>query len=138
MSSGAGVTAPRAVRQAIVAHARRESPRECCGLLLGSGRRIQFAVPAPNRAAGRTRFRLDPRLHLDVQRAVRRFEPPLDILGAYHSHPAGPARPSARDIVEANYPDWVHVIVGLDSLRPRVSAFRISKGRSSSVQLRWT
>lgn len=132
------MTAPRALRQAIVAHARRESPRECCGLLLGSGGRIQFAVPAPNRARGRTRFRLDPRLHLDVQRAVRRFEPPLDVIGAYHSHPAGPARPSARDVAEAHYPDWVHLIVGLDGPRPRVSAFRIAKGGASSVLLRWT
>jgi len=137
VSQRIGVTAPRALRLALVNQAVRESPRECCGLLLGSGNRIQFAVPAPNRAAGRTRFRLDPRLHLDVQRTVRRFTPPLDIVGAYHSHPAGPARPSERDVAEAHYPNWVHLIVGLGAPRPRVSAFRIARGRASAIRLRW-
>ena len=33
------------VRAAIVAHARRDSPRECCGLLLGEGGSILFALP---------------------------------------------------------------------------------------------
>jgi proteasome lid subunit RPN8/RPN11 len=116
----------------LVAHARHESPRECCGFLVGTGDRVAFAVGTVNVASGRTRYRIADAAHIELRRTLRRFQPPIEIVGVYHSHPAGAPRPSPRDIAEAFYPTWVHVIVGL---RPRVSirACRIADGRVTDI-----
>jgi proteasome lid subunit RPN8/RPN11 len=101
------------VRQAIVAHARAEAPKECCGLLIGAGRRVDFAVPLSNLDPRPTSgFRVDPAEHIAVRRIVRRVTPARAVVGVYHSHPRGPAVPSSRDIAECHYPDWIFVIVG--------------------------
>lgn len=118
---------PAAVRRAIVTHARREAPLECCGLLVGRGRSVIAAVPMLNAAASRTRFRLDDREHIEWRRTLRRFEPPLEILGVYHSHPRGPAVPSPTDEAEAYYPDWLYVIVGLRGKRAQIGVWRRSQ-----------
>ncbi|MEZ5317086.1 MAG: M67 family metallopeptidase [Vicinamibacterales bacterium] len=127
---------PSAVRGAVVAHARRDAPRECCGLLLGRGRRVTHAVAMRNAAGARarTRFRLDDRDHIAVRRILRDVSPRLEIVGVYHSHPAGPARPSPTDVAEAHYPDWVYLIVGL-SPRVAIGAFAIRGGRARRVPI---
>jgi proteasome lid subunit RPN8/RPN11 len=131
------MTLERGVRAAIVAHARKARPLECCGLLVGRGSRVLTAVPARNLATSkRVRYRLDDRLHLDLRRILRATAPPLAILGVYHSHPNGPDAPSETDITEAAYPDWVQVIVSLAGGRARVRAFRIRQGRARIVTLR--
>jgi proteasome lid subunit RPN8/RPN11 len=128
---------PAAVRRALVAHARRERPRECCGLLVGASGRVVFAVPARNvDPAPATRYRVDPRQHLEWQRMLRHAAPPLDIVGVYHSHPRGDAAPSVSDITEAHYDDWVYVIVGLRARAAQVRAFRIRRGRVRAVPIR--
>ena len=98
------------------------------GFSSAGAQRIAFAVGTTNVAAGRTRYRIGDAAHIELRRALRRFRPTLEIVGVYHSHPAGDPRPSARDVAEAFYPAWVHVIVGL---RPRVAigAYRIANGR---------
>src|SRR5205085_1477160 len=97
---------PRSVRRAIVAHARREQPRECCGLILGTESRATFAVPMKNIAAGTTRYRIDDAAHVGLRRVIRGFAPAIAIIGVYHSHPAGDPAPSPTDIAESMYPDW--------------------------------
>ncbi len=58
----------------------------------------------------------------------------LDLLGIYHSHPAGPERPSETDIAEAAYPVahliWSHA-GGAWGLR----GFWIEDSRLSEVKL---
>lgn len=114
----------------MVAHARREGPRECCGLLVGRGHTVLAAVPTMNLEPGEGRFRVNEREHFQLRRAVRLVSPPLVILGVYHSHPGGAVRPSPRDVAEAFYPEWVYVVVGGESTR-RVRAFEIRDGRIS-------
>jgi len=130
-----GLAMPREVRRAMVDHARRDRPRECCGFLLGTGRRVAFALPMRNVARGRARYRIDDGDHLAVRRLLRRVQPRLDIVGVYHSHPRGAARPSPRDQVEAHYPEWAYVIVGL-APRLSVKAFRIARGQMQVVPIR--
>ena len=129
LSAGSGVALPLAVRRAIVDHARREAPLECCGLLLGRGRAVTFAAACTNAARSATRYRIHPREHIDVRRTLRKFSPPLEIVGVYHSHPSGRPVPSATDIAEARYPTWVHLIVGLRASRPEIVAYQIRGGR---------
>jgi proteasome lid subunit RPN8/RPN11 len=126
----------RSVRDAIVAHARRDAPRECCGLLIGRGRRVDLALPMANVArSGRTRFQVDPAEHIAVRRVLRHVTPTLEIVGLYHSHPEGPAVPSARDIAEAHYPDWLFVVVGRGGRTVR--AYRIQRKSAVNVAVRW-
>jgi proteasome lid subunit RPN8/RPN11 len=122
----------RAAAQAIVRHARAERPKECCGFLVGSRGRARFAVAATNVAAGTTRYRIDDAWHVELRRTLRRFSPPLEIVGVYHSHPSGDARPSPTDMAEALYPDWTHVIVGMER-GISIRGYRIRDGRAESV-----
>jgi proteasome lid subunit RPN8/RPN11 len=123
------VLIPPAVRRAIVAHARRERPNECCGLLLGAGTRVRFAAAMSNVAARPARrYRIDDREHIALRRLLRRLEPTVEIVGAYHSHPTGPARPSEQDVRDAHYPDWIHVIVGFSGRRALIYAYRMRRG----------
>jgi proteasome lid subunit RPN8/RPN11 len=126
---------PRVVREAMVEHARRERPLECCGLLVGWNGSILEAVPMTNIAASPTRFRVDDREHIALRRILRQRVPLQQIVGVYHSHPAGPARPSETDVAEAYYPDWLYVIVGLAGERAQVRGFALDEGRMRPVRL---
>ena len=91
---------PAAQRAAIAAHAAADYPHEACGLLVGrrnsAGMMVSQAVASANVADDPAhRFEIDPGLRLRLQRAAR--DENDEILGHYHSHPDGPARPSATD-----------------------------------------
>lgn len=134
-SAGQGVVLPRVVRRAIVDQARGEAPRECCGLLVGRGREVAFAVACTNVARSETRYRIAPREHIDLRRALRAFSPPLDIVGVYHSHPRTRPLPSPTDIADAAYPEWIHVIAGRIGGRPALRAYQIRNGRVRALPL---
>jgi proteasome lid subunit RPN8/RPN11 len=116
----------------IVAHARDMQPLECCGILIGRGDRITRAVAAQNLEASPTCYLIDPRDHIRARRQAR--EAGDEILGFYHSHPASPPVPSARDISEASYADCVWLIVGLSG-EAEARLFTIADGRSFPVAL---
>jgi proteasome lid subunit RPN8/RPN11 len=121
----------------MVAHARRDAPNECCGLLVGGRGRVAFALPMANGdPRPRTGFRIDPAEHIAARRVLRRLVPALEIVGVYHSHPAGSAVPSDRDIKEAHYPDWVWVIVGAGGRSIR--GFQIKHAAATTVPIAWT
>jgi proteasome lid subunit RPN8/RPN11 len=126
---------PTAVRRAMLVEARTARPRECCGFLLGRRRDVRYAVPVTNAAGSSARYQVREEDHLALRRLLRRTTPALDIIGVYHSHPGGEPRPSAADLAEAHYPDWVHVIVGLEP-RAAVRAFRIRRGRAEELDIR--
>ena len=126
----------REAARTMLQHARRERPRECCGLLVGARGRIAVAVPMPNLARGRTRYRVDPAAHIALQRVLRVIAPGISIVGVYHSHPHGPAVPSETDVAEALYPDWIHVIIGLQRGRPKTRGFTIAGGQVRTIALR--
>ncbi|MEQ1728445.1 MAG: M67 family metallopeptidase [Vicinamibacterales bacterium] len=94
------------------AHAREESPRECCGMLVGAATRILDSVRAANLEAGTTRFRIDPRDQIRAIRDARSRQ--LDVIGFYHSHPRSRAYPSETDVAEAGYAGSMHLILGVD------------------------
>jgi proteasome lid subunit RPN8/RPN11 len=116
----------RGVVNAIVAHAIREAPRECCGVLIGSGTTVIEAWPARNIADKPTRFLIDPQGHIDAIRSARQRG--LEVLGFYHSHPHSPAVPSETDRAEASYPDHLYLIVGLKDEPPEIRLFRLTDG----------
>lgn len=124
----------RAALDRLVAHARDALPDECCGLLVGSGDRVDEAVPARNVRASPTRYEVDPADHFAVIRRVRREG--REIVGAYHSHPSTAAVPSPTDVTEAYDDTLLYVIVSLrDPQQPDVRGFRIAAGQVREVPL---
>lgn len=78
------------------AEARRAAPRECCGLLLGTGDRIDKAAPTANVSPEpEMRFEIEPGALFAAHKAARAGG--LQLLGYFHSHPAGHPVPSATD-----------------------------------------
>jgi [CysO sulfur-carrier protein]-S-L-cysteine hydrolase len=112
--------------EVIVAHAQREAPRECCGLLIGREDLIEEAWPAANLRGGEVAFLVSPEDHFAAIRHARTTG--QVVIGAYHSHPRSPAVPSPTDIEEANDAELLHVIVSLATDPPGVRAYRIQAG----------
>jgi proteasome lid subunit RPN8/RPN11 len=117
------VTIVQPVLDEVLAHAREDAPRECCGVLIGSGDRVVQSVRARNLADGTTRFLIDPRDHINAIRDARSRQ--LDVIGFYHSHPRSRAYPSETDIAESGYAGALHLIVGMSEAGPEVRLFTI-------------
>lgn len=103
---------PRALSDELCAEATATPEREVCGLLGGRGElaTTRYSLPNvdPDPATG---FFIDPRAQLHAMRRMR--EAGETLLGIYHSHPRGPAEPSARDRALAGYPGVAYLIVSL-------------------------
>jgi len=129
------------VLQAIAAHARREQPRECCGILVGTEDEILEAVEADNVAAEPLRsYEVSPADHIaqirrcrDAAKAGGRGS---RIVGVYHSHPHKAPVPSPTDLDQA-YEEYVYLIAGPadDSAPIEIRAYRLSGERFVDVQL---
>jgi len=85
----------------LLAEAGKAAPAECCGLLLGKGRRIDFARSAANVAADPLRrFEIDPAVLFAAHRDARAGG--AELIGYYHSHPNDHPLPSATDCDHAS------------------------------------
>lgn len=81
---------------AMRAAAAAAHPREACGLLLGEGAQITEARETANvHPSPETHFEIDPQALIDAHRAARASG--LQVVGYFHSHPQGEAKPSATD-----------------------------------------
>jgi proteasome lid subunit RPN8/RPN11 len=126
---------PREMHAAIVAHARREQPRECCGIIAGRDGRPVRLYEARNVAEGNRLYEIDPAQLIELE-FHELPQQGTEIVAIYHSHPESPARPSATDIELAFWPEAVYLICSLaDPTRPQLRAFRIRDGAVSEVGL---
>jgi proteasome lid subunit RPN8/RPN11 len=124
------IVVSRALHDFLAAEARAAYPDECCGLLVGRARdgggvmKVTRAVPSRNVTTGSPRhsFEVDPAVRLRLMRALRGTDEA--IVGHYHSHPDGPARPSAHDVACTFEPEllWLIIAVG-DGLAVATGAF---------------
>ena len=119
----------------IIAHAREESPAECCGLIGGAADGVARTVYRARNVAAQplVTYGAAPEDLFAAQRAMR--EGGEQLIAIYHSHPRSTdPQPSPTDVRLAYYPSAVYFIVGLGSEEPCVRAFRISehKGWESS------
>ena len=101
----------------MVAHARRDAPHECAGLLIGRPGQILEAVPVDNCAADTLRqYEIPPSEYLAQVKRCRRISEAqgenFAVIGSYHSHPRGGPEPSETDRTQA-FGDFIIVIVGL-------------------------
>jgi proteasome lid subunit RPN8/RPN11 len=111
----------------ILAHAAAGAPYEVCGLVAGRGSRAAGVYRVPNVAENpRTGYYMEP---VTLVRCFEHFDRRgWDLLGIYHSHPAGPGVPSETDIAQSYYPGAVYVIVSLAGREPSARAFYIRGG----------
>jgi proteasome lid subunit RPN8/RPN11 len=92
-------------------------PDEACALLvgrrlLGDHYRVSRVEPARNVAPDpRRRFEVDRGLRIGLERELR--GKPQQVIGAWHSHPDGPAAPSAVDAARIYEPELVWLITAV-------------------------
>jgi proteasome lid subunit RPN8/RPN11 len=98
---------------AMVSHARRTYPNECCGAMLGAidgdSKAVRVAIPLENAYEGAqaARYELRPEDLLAADKAAR--ERQMDLIGIYHSHPDCDAYFSTTDL--KNSCPWYSFVV---------------------------
>ncbi|HSL31083.1 MAG TPA: M67 family metallopeptidase [Anaerolineales bacterium] len=116
-------------------YVRRHAPLEACGLLAGRADGVEKVIFVRNRAQSPTRFVMDPHEQIKAFRWIESNG--LELLGIFHSHPAGPADASPTDIAEAAY-EVVHIIWSQASGHWQARGFWIESGHASEVSLQIT
>jgi proteasome lid subunit RPN8/RPN11 len=122
------LTVDRAIRDAIVAHARRDHPDEACGVVAGAqgSDRPTRHIPMLNAERSPTFYRFDSIEQLKIWREMdEQAEEPVVI---YHSHTATEAYPSRTDIAYASEPNAHYVLVSTRSAADEFRSFRIADG----------
>ncbi len=126
---------------AILAHTRRDSPRECCGLLVGTELEVIEAVAAANVAADPIRhYQVSPVDHFAQIKRCRDVTAPgaaaVNVIGVYHSHPHSAPEPSPTDLEEA-FGEFLYIIAGpVDgSAQLELRAYRLQAGQFTDVPL---
>lgn len=130
----------RAVLEAIRAHARRDSPRECCGLLIGTDTEVIEAVATANVAADPLRrYEVVPIEHFAQIRRCRELGSQgaaMRVIGVYHSHPHSAPVPSPTDLEQA-FEEFLYLIAG--PVRPdgemEIRGYRLRGGAFEAVEL---
>jgi proteasome lid subunit RPN8/RPN11 len=102
---------------AITAHAERDYPHECGGMLIGKfdgeSKTVVETFPLENAREEEARHNRVLILPTDVLKAERYArEKKLDVVGYYHSHPDDRAVPSQYDLDHA-LPVWSYVIASV-------------------------
>lgn len=109
------VEVSRDVLDLLESEAARAQPHECCGILFGKDRKVTKATPTANvHPQPHTHFEIDPQALVDAHRAARDGGP--EVVGYYHSHPRGPAKPSEEDRSSAAGDGRIWAIVAPDAI----------------------
>ena len=123
---------PRALLDEMLAHVSGLWPEEACGLVGGREGRAARLYPVENTRHSPVVFEMEPIQQIKAMLAMEAEG--LELIAIYHSHPDGPARPSATDVANAYYPDAVQLIISLaDRAQPSVRAFTIVDGAVAEV-----
>jgi len=128
------ITLSRQACHTILEQAMRSPEVEVCGLIGATSDRfnvypVENISPTPQH-----RFDMEPRQLITAMRHIR--ERGERLYAIYHSHPRGPAHPSATDIAEANYPNAACLIVSLNTRGVlQISAFALSAHDYKPLQL---
>ncbi len=111
----------------IVAHARRDHPDECCGVIAGRQGRATRVIAMTNAERSPTGFSFDAQEQLRVWRDLDDRDE--DLLVVYHSHTMTEAYPSRTDIRwSANTPGTHWLLVSTRDAEDELRAFLIEDG----------
>jgi proteasome lid subunit RPN8/RPN11 len=126
------LTINNSLLQEMMDYVSRHAPLEACGLLAGRGKRVEKMIGVKNQAQSPVRFVMDPYEQLHAFDWIESNE--LDLLGIFHSHPAGPETASATDIAESAY-NVVHVILSRKGGSWKARGFWIENNKALEVTL---
>jgi proteasome lid subunit RPN8/RPN11 len=118
--------------QQMRAHVAGQVPLEACGLLAGKEDRVEKVILVRNQAQSPVRFLMDPYEQLNAFDSIDAAG--LDLVGIFHSHPAGPETVSSTDIAEAAY-EVVHLIWSRQEGDWQARGFWIEAGQATEVVL---
>jgi proteasome lid subunit RPN8/RPN11 len=124
----------RPLPQTMLAHLQAAYPLEACGILAGPPGQAVHQYAIDNIRQSPVAYEMDPQQQLQamLDLEARGWE----MVAIYHSHPAGPERPSPTDIAQAYYPDCAYIIASLaDRAAPVLRGFRIENGRFHEITL---
>jgi proteasome lid subunit RPN8/RPN11 len=111
-------------------------PEEACGLLVGCGKMVERVILVINSLHSPVRFSMDPagmlKAFLEMDASGQ------DLVGIFHSHPIGEAKPSETDIAETFYPEAVSLICARQANGWSLRAFRIREGQFNEVPLEFS
>lgn len=119
--------------QEMLDHVKRCAPLEACGLLAGRDDQVEAVLPVLNQAQSPVRFVMEPREQLRAFDWIQAQG--LELVGIFHSHPAGPDTASATDIAQAAY-EVVHVICAPEKGHWHARGFWIEGNRATEVELK--
>lgn len=118
--------------QEMLDYVQRHVPLEACGLLAGKNERVEKVIFVRNQAQSPARFIMDPYEQFQAFDWIESNG--LDLMGIFHSHPAGPEMASLTDIAEAAY-EVVHLIWSRSQTGWQAHAFWIENGSAIEVPL---
>jgi proteasome lid subunit RPN8/RPN11 len=128
------VRIPSEIVDDMVAHARAETPNECCGMIGGRDGAATSIHRARNAEESSLRYVIHPTDQLRIMEEIE--ERGEELAAIYHSHTGSPAYPSQTDInLAENWPDPLYVICSLADREPEVRAFAIRDGEVEEVTL---
>jgi proteasome lid subunit RPN8/RPN11 len=118
----------------MVAHALKEDPNECCGILAGKDGQVLELYSVTNVEASPYRYKMDPQEQFKVDLEIG--DSGWDIIAFYHSHTHSEAYPSDTDVRMATWQDGTSLWPGvryilislLDKENPPIRAFHIEDG----------
>lgn len=126
---------PQEMREAIIAHAETESPRECCGLIAVVNGEARKLYQLSNLAEGNTFYEIDPARLFELEFTTLP-QSGRSVVAIYHSHPVSEAYPSVTDIELAAWPDAVYLICSLaDPALPVIRGFTIVEGQATEIDV---
>ncbi len=116
---------PRPIYQAMIEHAQREAPLECCGILAGKDGMVHKAFELRNEEQSTVRYSMSPKEQLKVFEEMEKES--QEMVGVYHSHTHTDPYPSETDVRLAFYPEVISIIISLKEEVPVVRAFKIKE-----------
>ncbi|MGH7481424.1 MAG: MBL fold metallo-hydrolase [Longimicrobiales bacterium] len=130
------LTIERRVLSDLLAHAREAHPAEACGSLLGRSAGASRATVRAVSSLRATNAAADDQSGFLIEAAelraieYRAAAAGLELVGFYHSHPHGDARPSMTDL-ELAIPGWAYLIVArAGTPTPLLRAWRLRADRT--------
>lgn len=119
----------------MIAYVNAHAPLEACGLLAGKNSQVEKIFFVQNQAQSPVRYVMDPIQQLHAFEWID--DNGMDLLGIFHSHPAGPETVSPTDIAEAAYAVAYVIFAHVDG-EWRARGFWIENGDFHEVTLQIT
>src|SRR3989338_6236621 len=118
------LTISKKLYEEIIAHCKREHPKEACGILAGNSGMVEQIYPMKNVENSHIGYAMDPKEQLSVEKKMRACK--LRMVGIYHSHTASEAYPSSVDVSLAVSADVSYMLISLkDHGSPVAKSFSI-------------